>query len=1140
MSLDKILQSPPLPDLSPFFQRLVDIFDLLNTNLTFIASHARASVPTYDLIVKLNPEIQPLDLAVIKHLFPPGQVFFDYVDPQQIELSLADDVKHSWEHGYEAHKNSVDDAYAELAQMHRSLEQILVFDFQDTRVDGIGSRLGGYGKKRPLPDSGGFFLQLKKLQLQSLTQDHMKLMIKSRRRRFVQYLTQYIEANEDPEQSIMKQVKLPEKVDYDADLVTNQGVKRRRAEVRPDLDLMYETLKQEPFYSGQIKYEGYLTRTEPPRYADFEIEVDGEFTIHPELREALIKSRGIDIAHNMYTHQQAAILALLLETKQHVIVSTSTGSGKSLVYQIPILNDILWDRVLGDRGRKSTAFFIFPTKALAQDQKHNLDLLLAHIPSLEGVVVETYDGDTPQKQRQYVRAHADIIFTNPDTIHAAILPGSEAQGWSDFLDHLKYVVMDEIHVYKGLFGIHVSMVMARLQRLVLANLRFVLCSATIKDPLPHFSIVCSIPDNEIVIHVDDDGSPHTDRKLLAWQPPPLMNKQGHVQLHFDDEGQLIPEKFIPRENVITELAKIMCQLLTQIEDVKILVFCPIRKICEFLMKEVRTQLNLNAFVNRTGIRPTEIMSYRGGYAKSDRRVIEQKMFKGELRAIIATNALELGIDLLDLDVVIACGFPLSKLNLHQQFGRAGRGRNSKGSLAIFVGGANAVDLHYLEHGPELIERSYEDLCVGLLMEMGSHRMIMEMHMQCAAFERPLVAEDDCHWFDKRFFQDILDKKLHKDAYGRYRCDPLYLPWPAEKVGIRAVEEQLYAIVDTTNGRNVILEELEVLRVPFTLYDGGIFLHQGNPYLIREFNAEGKYAKVERVNVNWTTTQRDFTDVDPVEINYVKQFHGPDGNPTDLPVFYGSIRCEMRVFGYFKINRRGEILEAVDVDQDSVVAYLKGFWIDIPLTAIDIIVEKRLNAAAGIHGAQHAIINILPLFILGGASTNPNAKFTSSIGEAELSTECKAPEKEFAQRQSRRKRPSRLVFYDTKGGANGLGMSAKTFEYIDSIIGSTFERVINCECEWGCPLCVQGTFCKENSLVISKPAAIIILAAVLGKKPEEYRYLVDDGPEANLPEIGIETIEKAPLVRFAPDVQVMDFKLREPKPGTIVKEEEESE
>lgn len=1144
------------------FRRLSSLFNQINTHLTFLASHSRATIPLYDLLFKLNLDITVLDLQCIKLLFPPSNIFFDYVDSHQLELSLVESLKTN-QSGFIAHKTNMEDAYS--TPTNTDSNQILVFDFKDAKIDGIQAvmkpggakrrRLGDFSYHNPkkTTDTNAkpqtstssrtqlFFLHSSTINVQCLTHDQLMNMIRGRNSKFQKLINEFCQDFALTELAFAELLdraqnslpSLPDLEDPIETLLKKKSVTPVSSH-QPSLEDMVDALKSKPFYRNQILGEDYLTKVTKARYEPF---LSNQ--IHPELREALIEYRCIDMESQLYTHQSEAIEALLDDTdgkKTHIIVSTSTGSGKSLIYQLPILNEILWDKSKLWPKRSSTAFFIFPTKALAQDQKRHLQDFLKYLPSLAKVHVDTYDGDTPKKERTHIRNSADIVFTNPDSLHASILPNYDL-GWHDFLQGLKYVVMDEIHVYKGLFGIHVNYIMARLLRIAESkgntNVKFVSCSATISNPEVHFRIICAIPDEDKVLHVSNDGCPTKDKRLLVWQPPPLMNKKGEVP----EENST--SKFVPHESVISELAKILVQMLTLLPNIKILVFCPIRKVCEIMMKEIRALLKSGDFPNKTGLVPTDIMSYRGGYSKSDRRVIEEKMFNGKLRAIIATNALELGIDLSDLDVVITCGFPILKSNLHQQFGRAGRGRNSQGSLAIFVGGANPVDMYYTKNWRELIDREYEDLCVSSLIEMGSNSMALEMHLQCAAFEIPISIKGDLKWFSSKFsgpdlFVKICQKFLHKDIDGTYRTDPKYLPWPSEKVPIRNIEQTVYSVVDISNGRNTVIEEIEELRVPFTLYEGAIFLHQGFTYLVKEFNTDAHFATVERVNVDWITQHRDFTDVDPLQIDYVKQFHPPNADsPSDLPVFYGKIQRTLTLFGYFKVSRRGEILEAVEVDNPPIVMKSKGFWIDIPFLALDIIQEKKLNAAGGIHAAQHAIMNMLPLFISGGASTNPNAKFTSNIGDAELTTECKAPEKEFAQRQSKRKRPGRLIFYDSRGGEQGSGMSAKTFEYIDAIIYATYQRVSLCECDWGCPSCVTANFCSENSLVISKPAAIIVLAAVLGLDLEEIKGTVRDGPELNIPKISIETIERStPITHFSPDVEILKFQRLKKKAAPV--------
>lgn len=1159
------------------FTSLYKKFALINTHLTFLASFSRQTIPTFDHIQKLNDDISRIDLQIIKDLLPEGEVTFDYIDENQLLIGERVDFKRTKGGLNQNQPRSIDDAYEAVSRQNANKpeKQLLVFEFCDVKVRGIGAVIKGKdkwkkAKKSPLPPK--FFTSTNELSMDLLSQEQLRAIIAGRNEFFSACIDEFLEGftQEEFEEGVpfkvliernVKNIPEPSHLSDPVEVMTVRNTDSVSSE-KPDVDTMLETLKVKPLFRDQISTVATLTAEREARYKSLDPEL-----LHGNLVDALWDYKGIDaIEGGLYTHQTLALSAVLSEQK-HVIVSTSTSSGKSLIYQLPVLSDILddCDSGLNSHRRSTTAMFIFPTKALAQDQKRHLTELISHLPQKNRkITVDTYDGDTPSKDRPFIRNYADIIFTNPDAIHAAILPNhaieapDERRGWTEFLTNLKYVVIDELHVYKGTFGVHVSYVMARLNRLKAqldqhSHTRYISCSATIKDPESHFRTICAIPDDEEIAHVHEDGSPSSEKKLVLWEPPIMMNKKGQREipqskLKLATKAQVpIKSAFLPREHVVGELAKILVHLLCMLPSIKVILFCPIREVCELVIKECRTLIKSNEFPQWSTISEHDIMSYRGGYSKTDRRAIEQKMFSGKLRAIVATNALELGIDLSDLDVVISCGFPGLKSNLHQQFGRAGRSRNSKGSLAILVCGSNPLDRFYLKNPHEVLDKNtYEDLCVEGILDGSLNRVVMSMHLQCAAFEWPIHLEKDLRWFSphssekmNETFRQLCQDKLNKDDTGYYRTDPRYLPWPAEKVSLRAIDDIMFAVVDVTNNRNVVIEEVEAVRTSFTLYEGGIFLHQGFPYLVKEFNFEGQYAKVERVKVTWNTQQRDFSDVDPMEIQMVKKLHPPTmEEASDIPVFFGKIETTVIVFGYFKVDRKGEILDVVEVKNPPIKLQSRGLWIDIPQAAIEAIKEKSLNPAGGIHAAQHAIMNILPLFITGGATTNPNARWTSSIGDAELSTECKAPEKEFASRQSRRKRPARLIFHDSKGGSQGTGISAKTFEFIDEIIQVTYQRVNGCECDWGCPLCVTGAFCKENMLVMSKPAAVIILGALIGYDLETLKGQVSDGPEPNMPKIDTETIVgTAQHVKFAPDVEITDIRKARRKLDAIVKKEE---
>lgn len=1126
----------PLEQWPQPLQRLGKIFFRINTNLSFILSHSRATIPSLQYFQTLIPHLNAIDLACIKWLLPPGDVFFGYVDREELMAPVKESVKYDKQNGYSMQiPDSVDEVYAQFDSASQD-SQVLIFVFEDMKIDNIGAFSNRHRRKirRENSDESRFFNHAE-LTTQKLTQSQLLNIIKTRNQKFESCVTKYIQSVEDVSdietklhQQAQELVPLAPNLE---DPVQMLGQKRTLDSVPNQLTAreMIQLLKTSQMYKDQIEFEGTFTEQRHAEFKTFDVDF---YDVHPALVHGIKQYKGIDIETHLYSHQVDALEGLLGD-KNHVIISTSTSSGKSLIYQIPILNKILWDSENETRAksRQSTAIFIFPTKALAQDQKKHLTDLISHIPIPNGrrIVVDTYDGDTDTKARGAIRRYADIIFTNPDAIHASILPNHsglshiENNGWESFLGALKYVVVDEIHVYKGTFGINVSYVMARLVRVVKSinpstNIQFISCSATVLNPASHFRVICSIPPSELVIQIDKDGSASCEKQMIIWNPPPLMNKRGEVLTGSDFTSST--SIMVPRVNIILELARILLLLLNN-TSLKVIVFCPIRKVCEILMKEIRNLLTQEDY----NIQEGDIMAYRGGYAKEDRRNIEKRMFNGEVRALVATNALELGIDLSDLDVVITCGFPHLKLNMHQQFGRAGRGRNSKGSVAIFVCGGVPVDQYYLKNPLQLLDKtSYEDLCVESLIGMEMHQLIAENHLQCAAFELPVDIQNDELWFcngsldkKKRAFFHACCEKLNKDKLGRYRTNPKYLPWPPEKVPIRAIESPGYAVEDITNGRNIIIEEVEESRTAFTLYEGGIFLHQGLPYLVKEFNTDNKFAKVQRVTVDWITQQRDFTDVDPYEIEYIRCL----SRSVDIPAYFGSIQTTIIVFGFFKVNKKNEIIEAVEVKNPPIKYMSKGFWLDIPKPVLEAISDKSLSQAGGIHAAQHSIMNILPLFISGGVTTDPNARFSSNAGEFELLTECKAPEKEFAQRQTKRVRPGRLIFYDSKGGPSGSGVSAKAFEHIDKILLAAFERIKNCACEWGCPQCVTASFCKEMLLVMSKPAAYIILGSLVGRDLEELCKEVADGPEENMPEIGVETVEPASrVVKMARGVEVV--------------------
>ncbi|CDO93201.1 unnamed protein product [Kluyveromyces dobzhanskii CBS 2104] len=1016
------------------FSEIKKIFFRLNTFYTFLLTRNHV-ITTFDT---LKPAVQkavkrPIveqDLAKICVIMP-GDTVFKFMDRNQFQVEeKIFDFKHG---GYQQKDNDIFELKAEDNQVSDDVEdtQVLVFQFSD------GNMANTWKKKTNKGD----------MNTPDYTTDAMKKMIAKRKVMFESSLNKFIfdckiqGKSPSDELERLSAIRVPKKKDF-MDPIESMLQAKRDAETtvlnetgdsRPMIPVLLEKIKRSSIYNDQIT-NSYIIPERLAQYGKLEFELSVEVYQALEYKE-------------FYSHQAAAMNSI--HNRENVIITTSTSSGKSLIYQLSAIDMLLKDP-------HSTFMYIFPTKALAQDQKRSFQKLLSRIPELSHIIVDTYDGDTEQQARAGIRISARVIFTNPDMIHTSILPNHP--NWKMFLDNLRYVVVDELHIYKGFFGSHVALVMRRLARIVKGfynneKLQFISCSATLKHPIQHMKDIFGV---EQVTLINEDGSPRGTKHLVVWNPPKLSQHERK------------------RENFIAQSAKILVQLIVQ--NVRTIAFCFVRRVCELLMKEVRVILQDMGKLDLIN----EVMSYRGGYSASDRRKIEQEMFHGNLRAVVSTNALELGIDIGGLDSVLMCGFPLSLANFHQQSGRAGR--RNKDSLTLVVASDSPVDQHYVAHSESLLEVDNPDSYQDLVLDF-DNMLMFESHIQCAAFELPI--------------------DIDRDSQGS--------------------EEDIFAVVDITNGRNVIIEEVEASRTSFTLYDGGIFIHQGYPYLVREFNPDEKFAKVQRVDVDWTTSQRDFTDVDPEEIESIRSMPN-----SDIPVYYGKIKNTIIVFGFFKIDKQGRILDAIETHNPPVIINSKGFWIDIPKRALEIIQGKSLNTAGGIHAAQHAILGLLPRFIVTGVD--------------EISTECKAPEKEFAERQTSRKRPARLVFYDSKGGKQGSGLCMKTFEHIEEILIGALQRVEECPCEDGCPECVAAAFCKESSLVLSKPASLVILHCILGHKESSFISRIKDGPEPNMPEIRIETI--VPVsghVKFSKDIQIIDVRKvpdGEEKMVTVKKEDEE--
>ncbi|OAP57284.1 hypothetical protein AYL99_08022 [Fonsecaea erecta] len=1027
----------PWPD---HFKYLSQLHRALNIVYTFCCTRKHFATTWDNIKSAVEGHIKkPLiedDVAQVKTLLPRA-INFAYVDEEHLMVTLMgeeDGVKG----GRADHFRSLEEDESAPRNKSEPSKELLLFEF----VDGDLKRQV-VDPKTGQPTKATQKLRNEDLKIPVFSQKSMLNLIEKRNAKCTSainaFLNQCADEQVDPVEKMMdlKQQYMPyPSTSRPTTPGPDDRLRKAIPKERKSISDIVKEISELEWYSGQIVPDGHrVFDPQPAIYGDL------NFQLSQNLVNALYNSRGIT---QLYSHQAEAINNL--HEGHNVIVSTSTSSGKSLIYQIPMLHEL-------EKDPESRGLYIFPTKALAQDQRRSMKELLKYIPGLENTIVETFDGDTPMRERNQIRDEGRIIFTNPDMLHITILP--QESGWREFLRNLKYVVVDELHVYNGLFGAHVAFIMRRLRRICAAvgnrKVKFISCSATVANPEEHMKTIFGVDKVRLT---DFDGSPSGRKEFICWNTP------------YKDPG----DPSSGRGDAFAETARLICNLI--LRGVRTIAFCRVRKQCEVLLAAVKAE-----FINLE--RPecaALVMGYRGGYSAQDRRRIESEMFGGKLMGIIATTALELGVDIGSLDAVVTMGFPYTIANLRQQSGRAGR--RNRDSLSVLVGDCFAVDQHYMQNPDEIFTKPNCELQVDLQNEL-----VVEGHIQCAAFEMPIKADEDEKFLGK-MLPEICTERLSYDPMGFYHCNERFRPLPSRCVPIRDTEDNHFAVVDITHGRNVVLEEVEASRAFFTLYDGGIFLHQGRTYMVKEFSPERKIARVQLVKVDWTTQQRDYTDVDPIETEQVRRVSAN----SLTKAYFGRIKVHAVVFGFFKVDQKGRILDAVAVDNPPIIIYSKGLWLDVPKYALQILKDKRLNLAAGIHAAEHALMSLMPQFVV------------SMPGD--VRTECKNALKEFAKKETQRKRPARLTFYDAKGGPAGSGIAAKAFEFIDILLERAVSRVAACHCLEGCTECICDERCKEKNMVMSKAGAEVILKSLLGMEIDV--DALPEGDEERVP-AGVETV-----------------------------------
>ena len=715
----------------------------------------------------------------------------------------------------------------------------------------------------------------------------------------------------------------------------------------------------------------------------------------PELLVSRLSVLGVD---GLYAHQMEGLEAL--RAGRHVMLSTGTASGKSLVYQIAAAEAAL-------TTPKATAIFLFPTKALARDQLRSMRAL--KLPQVRAAV---YDGDTPQAERPLIRKNANLVLTNPDMLHLALL--ADHARWADFFLRLSLVVVDEAHVLRGVFGSHVAMVLRRLRRLVAlhgGDPRWCLASATVGNPGELAHRLTGL-DVEVV---SGDAAPRGRKLFALWNPPIIDDETG------------------ARRSALAEASTVMTHLVDQ--GARTIGFTRSRRAAELL-----------AEFTRRGVADAQardrIRAYRAGYLAEDRRKIERELADGELVAVAATNALELGIDIGSLDAAVLTGYPGTRASMWQQAGRAGR--RSDESLAVLVAQDDPLDQYLTQHPDDLFGQSPEAAVID-----PTNPYVLEPHLRCAAREYPLGDEEA-----KRFFGDTAIEGLQRLAEAdlvkqrRDRWHDVGSTPPHRDLDIRAGGGHVYRIVQEDTGQ--LIGTADEHRAFATLHPGAVYLHQGEQFLVRKLDLVSGVAVVEEADPDYYTQARDITDI--MIVNLLD--HRPLG---DAELCFGDVEVTNQVVGFVrKLVATNELVGQEELPLPPVTLRTRAVWWTLPGRVIDAARVTTQDLAGGIHGAEHCAIGLLPLVAtcdrwdIGGVSTtlHPDTGLTT------------------------------IFLYD--GYPGGAGIAERGYHAAERWLRATAERLRDCPCRDGCPSCVVSPKCGNGNEPLDKAAAERLTRTIVGE------------------------------------------------------------
>ncbi|MBF0381593.1 MAG: DEAD/DEAH box helicase [Magnetococcales bacterium] len=754
-------------------------------------------------------------------------------------------------------------------------------------------------------------------------------------------------------------------------------------------------------------------------YRDFPGDLDAKIA-------KALKSRSID---RLYSHQEAAWRSI--QQKQDTVVVTPTASGKTLCYNLPVLQAIIQDR--------AKALYLFPTKALSQDQV--AEILELNKAGELGVKAYTFDGDTPGDARKAVRTRGDIVVSNPDMLHQGILPHHTK--WAQFFENLHYIVIDELHIYRGVFGSHMANVLRRLRRICQfygVKPVFIFCSATIANPGELAEKLIGSP----VTTIDKNGSPHGEKRLFLWNPPEVNPDLG---IRASSRSQS------------TRIAKLAVD-----RGLKSIVFARSR-----IMVEVITKYLKDTF-DKDPRKPKRVSSYRGGYLPTDRRDTEKRLRGGQVDCVVATSALELGVDIGSLDVCILNGYPGTVAGTWQRLGRAGR--RNRPALGVLVASSTPLDQFIVRNPEFFLGASPESARIS-----PDQLLILVDHVRCAAFELPFCDSDEFGNENLTEILQLLEEEgvvHHEDSQWHWTADS----YPANSVSLRSVAEGNFVVIDTTADSKKVIAEVDYSSAPMTLYEGAIYMIQAAEYQVDKLDWDGRKAFVKKTMADYYTDAIDYT-----RLKILDDFD--KAQKTNSECAHGEVHLIRRVAGYKKIRyHTHENVGFGKINLPDQEMHTTSVWWSIKPDELENAFSNRAQALDGFLGAAYALHTVAAVFSMsepqdiGRAVGDGNAKWFATTGpNGRGSLRNLEGESTVLEDESIKFRPT-VFLYDNYPG--GVGLSAPFFDSQAILVERAYSLVKICDCNSGCPACIGPILASDEERGFSpKKAALTVLSLLNG-------------------------------------------------------------